>query len=107
MPGGAQSARMPANARSHREAILPGLVRENIHVLEAIEVEAGAVRQIAETRLGRLQPPLTPEHPFELRLQLMQMQNVRGGVGELLLGQRGGAPIGTLLLLGQLNTEKF
>ena len=37
----------------------------------------------------------------------VQVQDIRGGVGELLLGQRLGAPVGGLLLLGKVDAQQL
>ena len=82
-------------------------VREDIDVRPAREIEAGARRQEAEGGLGQLGAALALQHGVELGLQGVQMQHVGGGIGQLLVGQPVGAPVGGLLLLGQVDAQQL
>src|SRR5262249_56656849 len=43
----------------------------------------------------------------ELGLERVQMQDIGGGVAQLLVAQGVGAPVGCLLLLGELDAQKL
>ena len=60
-------------------------VRKNVHRREPGEVEAHAIGQIGEGGAGEPVAALALEHRVELLAQGVQMQHVRGGVGELRL----------------------
>ena len=71
------------------------------------EVEQGARRQEIEAGLGDPLSALARQHLIELRLQGMEMEDVGGGVAELLVGELRRTPIGGLLLLRELDAEEF
>ena len=58
-------------------------VRKDVHRLESREIEAHTVRQIGEGGAGEAAAALALQHGVELGAQGVQMQHVRGGVGEL------------------------
>jgi len=82
-------------------------VRENVHAFESREVEADAIGQIGEGGAGERGSSLALEHCVELLAQAMQIEHVRGGVGELRLAQGIRAPVRRLLLLGDLHAQKL
>ena len=65
------------------------------------------MRQEAEAGLGSRHPALAREHGVELGLQRVQVEHVGGGVVLLLVGELVGAPVGALLLLGQVDAEQL
>src|SRR6185312_9723933 len=81
-------------------------MRENVLGRPAREVETGAAWQELETGLREVGPAFALQHLVELCLQGMEMQDIRGGIAELLVAQFGGTPIGGLLLLRELDAEK-
>lgn len=54
-----------------------------------------------------MRAPFAGEHRVQPKLEPVQVEYIRGGVGELLLRKFRRCPIRTLLLLGKLNAEKF
>src|SRR5262249_4114665 len=80
---------------------------ENVHLRPAGEVEARARGQELEGGLRQLGAALASQQLVELGHQRVQVQDVGGGVGELLVAQAVGAPVGTLLLLGELDAQKL
>src|SRR5579859_5971468 len=83
------------------------LVRENVFLFPTRQIEGGAVGKEVETGLGQLDPAFARQQFVHLVAQAVQIEHVRGGIVELLLCQGGSAPIGGLLLLGQLDAEQF
>lgn len=80
---------------------------EDIQLGPARKVKLGAGRQEIETGLGQ-RLAIFPFKPLiECISQSMQVEDVGGGVIELLLGQFLAAPIGALLLLGQIDPQQF
>ena len=63
-------------------------VGENVHRLEAREIEPRPLGQIAEGRARKAVAALARQHRVELFAQRVQVQHVGGGVGELRLAQR-------------------
>ena len=84
-----------------------GSVGENIVRRPAREVELGPHRQEAETGLGEVGAPFAFQHLVELPFQGMEMLDVGRRVFELLVGEAFGAPIGGLLLLGDIYAEQL
>src|SRR5207302_2429057 len=71
------------------------------------EVEPYPVRQKAKTGRREFGAPLADEDGVELFLERVQVQHIGRRVGELRVGQRLGAPIGKLLLLGEVDAQHF
>src|ERR1700730_18844122 len=71
------------------------------------EVEPYPVGQEAKTGRREFGPPLADEDGVELFLERVQVQHIGRRVGELRVGERFGAPIGKLLLLGELDAQHF
>src|SRR6516164_9821622 len=71
------------------------------------EVEPYPVRQEAKTGRREFGAPLPDEDGVELFPERVQVQHVGRRVGELRVGQRLGAPIGKLLLLGEVDAQHF
>src|SRR5262245_3561062 len=90
---------------------LPGrgttLMCEDILLRPAAEIESGANRDEVEAGLRKLLPVLASQHGVEPRSDLVQIDDIEGGI--LLLGVREHrqAPVGALLLLRQLDAEHF
>ena len=82
-------------------------MRENILVGPARQIESRACGQEGEGGRGEGRALLARKHGVELFFQRMKVEHVRGGVGELLVRQRIGAPIGELLLLRNIDPEKI
>ena len=82
-------------------------VGKDVHILEAGQVEVGADGEELEAGLRLRRPALPLQHGVELRLQGVQMQDVGRRIVLLLVGQLVGAPVGALLLLGQLDAEQL
>src|SRR5262249_24793654 len=62
----------------------------------AREVEPHPIRQEAEAGIRQRSAPLPRQHGVELGLQRVQMQDVRGRIGDLRIGELARAPIGKL-----------
>src|SRR5215471_19220510 len=71
------------------------------------KVKPDPVRQEAKTGRREVRAPLTDENGVELFLERVQVQHIGRRVGELRVGQRLGAPIGELLLLGEVDAQHF
>src|SRR5260370_17770191 len=71
------------------------------------EVEPYPVRQEAKTGRREFGAPLSDEDGVELFLERVQVQHIGRRIGELRVGQRLGAPIGKLLLLGEGDAQHF
>ena len=82
-------------------------MREYVLLGPARQIEPDPVRQEPETRLREIGAALASQHRIELFLERMQVKHVGRCVGDLRIGQLGGAPIGELLLLGQVNAKQF
>ena len=82
-------------------------MRENIRFRPPREIEPRARGQKVETGGGEGVAPLARQHDVELRLKLVQMQHVRGGVNLLRLRQGLRAPVRGLLLLGDFDPQQF
>ena len=80
-------------------------MREDVHSPEAGEIEPHPLGQIGEGGAGEAVAAFALEHGVELLAQRVQIENVGGGVGELGVAQRLGAPVGGLLLLGDLDAD--
>jgi hypothetical protein len=71
------------------------------------QIQPGPRRQKLETGRGEFLAALPRQHHVELGLERVQIEHVVGRVGDLRLGQRIGAPVGGLLLLGNVLAEQF
>src|SRR5262245_59503169 len=80
-------------------------VRKNVLGGPAPEIKVRPVGQERKAGGSELLPPLPGEQNIELLLQRVQMQHVGRRVGDLSIGQRGGTPVGQLLLLRYLDAE--
>src|ERR1700730_3679745 len=94
---------MARSSSSHKQKS----VREYVRIRPAAKVELDPRRQEAETGLRQGSPIFPGQHLIEPFLQRMQVQNVGGGIGELGVSELRGTPIGTLLLLGKIDPQKF
>src|SRR5580692_5380282 len=83
------------------------LMSENIDFAPTGQIEVCAGRQEVETGLRKRRPALPGEHGVQRLLELVEVGHVAGGVGELLLGQVRRPPVGTLLVLGQIDAQKL
>src|SRR5664280_1740361 len=82
-------------------------VAYDVHPLKASYVEPRSLRQIGEGGARQAVASLTLQHRVELLAQRMEIQHVGGGVGQLRLAQSLRAPVGRLLLLGDLDAEQL
>src|SRR5438874_1663587 len=82
-------------------------VLEDVDLRPAGQVQPGAAGQEAESGLGQLGAALAFQQGIQLGLERMEVQHIGGGVVELFLAQRLGAPVGGLLLLGQVDAQKL
>src|SRR6185437_2424895 len=82
-------------------------MRENVDVVPAGEVEFGAGGEEFEARPGQPGAVLAFEHAVERGLQLVEIGDVVGGIGELPLAQVRRTPVRALLLLGEVDAEEF
>src|SRR5260370_34059328 len=78
-----------------------------MEVRPARDVQARARREEAEGRRGELGAAFALEKRIELGLERMQIEHVGRGIGELLVAQAVGAPVGGLLLLGEIDAQKL
>src|SRR5690606_17874031 len=110
-PKGDQYARKLRHASTKRpRAAGPekgGSVRENILFRPAREIEGGADGKEGEAGPGELHPALALQHVVEHRLDVVQVEHVGGGIGELRLRKIARAPVRTLLLLGKVDVHDF
>src|SRR5712671_3530857 len=88
-------------AAKHRRSRM----RKNVFGIPALQIEPGPGRQEFETGLRQRGAALTREHGIEAFAQGMQMQHVRGRIGQLRLAQGLRTPIARLLLLRQVDVE--
>src|ERR1700729_1704589 len=70
------------------------------------EVEPDPVRQEPETGRSEIRTALPVQHGVELFPQGMEVKHVGCGIGDLGVGKFLGAPIGQLLLLGNVDAEE-
>src|SRR5882672_1047243 len=82
-------------------------VLENVDVGPACEVQTGSRREEVKGGRGQLGAALALQKGIELCLERVQIKHVGGGIGELLLAQAIGAPVGGLLLLGEIDAQKL
>jgi hypothetical protein len=78
---------------------------EDVLLRPPFQVKQDARREKLERGLRQLGSPLTRKHCIEPGAQRVQVQNVGGGIAQLLVGQGRRAPIRALLLLRQIDTE--
>src|SRR5690606_21044467 len=82
-------------------------VGKDVLVAPARQVEFGPLGQKREARRGERLAALARQHAIEPTPQLVEIEHVAGGVAELRLAQLGGAPVGALHLLRQLDAEQL
>src|SRR5437763_15247621 len=82
-------------------------MREDVFRRPAGEIEKRARRQKFEAGGGNGAAPLALQHGIELGAQGMQVKNVRGSIAQLLVAEFGGAPVGGLLLFGEIDAEQI
>ena len=73
---------------------------------EARQIELGTDRKKGKGGFGKAAAAFAVQHGVELRFERMQVQHVRGCVGELLLRQGFRRPVRALLLLRQLDAKQ-
>src|SRR5690242_4566551 len=91
---------------SHRFLDVASMLK-NVDVRPACDVQAGTGGKKAKGGLCQFGPSLALQQGIEFGLQGMQMQDIGGGIGELLLRERVGAPVRRLLLLGEVDPQKL
>src|SRR5712691_2818299 len=82
------------------------LMREDVLLRPAGQIKQGACRQEIKAAAGQVGAPLARQHRVESRPQRVQVQHVRGGIAQLLFGQRRRPPVRALLLLLQIDAEQ-
>src|ERR1700674_590152 len=80
-------------------------MRENVLRRPAGEIEPRPVGQETEAGRGELGPALACEQNVELVFERMKMQHVGGRIGDLRFGELLGAPVGELLLFGEIDAQ--
>src|SRR5260370_33204140 len=95
-----------ASLKVNEAADTSASVREDVLDAPATEIEQRPGRQEIEAGLGEHLAPLARQHGVELRLERMEVEHVRRGVAQLLVGELGGAPIRGLLLLRELDAQQ-
>ena len=80
---------------------------ENVLFRPAREVEFRPRRQEAEARLREVQPVLAAKALLQPCLYRMEVKDIGSRVFELRLAEHGAAPIGGLLLLGQVDADQI
>src|SRR5690606_27219701 len=85
----------------------PSTMRKDIGLRPSEKVELRPGRQEREALMRDAEAVLPFQHPVELLLQGVKVQNVRGRVVELRLRQGFRAPVGGLLLLGDFDAEQL
>ena len=80
---------------------------KNVDVLPADEVELGANGQEIKAFFGQTISAFALEHGIKFVFEGVQMQNIVGGVLELVGSQRVRAPVRALLLFVELDAQKF
>ena len=83
------------------------LMSENVAFAPAGEVEFGARGQEIEAGLGQFHPAFAFEHRIERVFQPVEIGDVVRRIGELLLRKIFRAPIGALLLFGEIDVEQL
>src|SRR5258705_13869224 len=73
----------------------------------AREVEADPIRQEPKTRRRKVLPPFSRQKRIKLVLQRVQVQHIGCRIGDLGVRETSGAPVGQLLLLGNLDAEEI
>src|SRR5205823_15131589 len=101
LPGFAQ--RCSTRSRGVASAIM----RENVLLGPAGEVEQGAGWKEVEARLGQRSAVLACEPLVELDLELVKIADVACRIFALRVAQRGRAPVAGLLLLGEIDVEQL
>src|SRR5579862_7531326 len=79
------------------------LMREDVLLRPAFEIKQSACRQEIKAAARQFGAVLARQHHVESRAQRVQVQDVGGGIAQLLVSQRGRAPIRALLLLFQFD----
>src|SRR5208283_1125636 len=82
-------------------------MRKNVGFGPAGQIELGARRKEGEALRRERRAAFAGEHRVESRLELVQIEHVRRGIGELRLGELFRSPVRRLLLLGNLDTQKL
>lgn len=82
-------------------------MREDVRLFPAEQIELGTRGEKREAGLGEFHPAIAQEPRRQLVAQRMQVEHVGGGIFELRRRKNVGGPIGRLLLLGNVDVEKF
>src|SRR4051794_16805502 len=105
-----QSCQLPGSAQrcllSRRSKPL-AIVRENVLVGPAREVEQGARREEVEACLHQFHPILAGEPLVELFLERVEIADVARGIFALRVAELVGPPVACLLLLGKVDVQEF
>jgi len=88
-------------------AAMASAMGEEVDVFPPGHVQQGAVRQELETGPRETVAALALQHLVEPRAQGVQVQDVGGGVGHLLVAEPGRAPVGALLGLGEVHPDQL
>src|SRR5512132_312702 len=103
--GGGQPGGSPRTAAA--EQPLPLLVCEDVLLRPSLEIEAGAVRDEAETGVRQVTTTFPLQHRVELLAQSVQPQHISGSVLALFRSKGLGTPVGALLLFRQLDPQEL
>src|ERR1700686_5442013 len=96
------ATRKPARPRAHMK-----LMRKDVLLRPAFESKQGACRQEIKAAAGQFGAPFARQHRIESRAQVVQVEDVGGGIALLLLAQGRGAPIRALLLFLEFDPEQI
>ena len=80
---------------------------KNVFRRPARDIEPDPVGKEAETGRRQGVAALAHQHRVELVPQRMQMENVAGRIGHLRIREIGSAPVGQLLLLGEIDADEL
>src|ERR1051326_6547062 len=102
------TASSPASMASCAKTTPPTitLVREDVLLRPALQIKERTRRQEIKAAARQFGAALARQHHIEPSSQCVEMQDVGGGIAQLLLAQRCRAPIRALLLLFQVDPEE-
>ena len=82
-------------------------MREDVGLGPTGKIQPSAGRQEIERGLRKVGPALPRQPLVQFFLELVQVQNIAGRIGELRIGERFRAPVAHLLKLGDVDVEQF
>src|SRR5580692_8240691 len=102
-----RAARGAASAAAGMETVIASLVGEDVDPVPSRHVQLRPPGQEVEAGLGEPHPAFALQHDVQPLLEPVQMRNVAGGVGELFGAELGGAPVGALLRLREVDAHQL